>query len=76
MQVSTTEVAKVDTTLQKFQLSWQFNSFKYTNENFDWANMTNKGAAITAVETNGQVARLRSAGHVERMPDYQILDGW
>ena len=26
------------------------NSFKYTNENLHWANTTNKGAAITAVE--------------------------
>ena len=48
------------------------NSFKYMNENFHWANTTNKGASITAVETYCRLARLRYAGHVERMPDYRI----
>ena len=44
------------------------------NENFHWANTTNKGASITAsaVETYCRLARLRYAGHVERMPDYRI----
>ena len=48
------------------------NSFKYINENFHWANTTHKGASITAVETYCRLARLRYAGHEERMPDYQI----
>ena len=42
------------------------------NENFHWANTTNKGASITAVETYCRLARLRYAGNVERMPDYKI----
>jgi hypothetical protein len=42
------------------------------NRNFDWANETNKGAALTAVETYCRLARLRYAGHVERMPDDRI----
>jgi hypothetical protein len=38
------------------------------NDNFDWANESNKGASLTAVETHCRLARLRYAGHVERMP--------
>ena len=42
------------------------------NEHFDWANTTNKGAAITAVETYCRLTRFRYTGHAERMPVYRI----
>ena len=42
------------------------------NENFDWANETNKGVALIAIETYCRLARLRYVGHVERMPDDRI----
>ena len=39
---------------------------------FPISNTTNKGAAITAVDTFCWMPKLRYAGHVERMPDYWI----
>ena len=37
------------------------------NTNFDWANESNKGVSITAVETYCRLSRLRYTGHVARM---------
>ena len=37
------------------------------NTNLDWANESNKGVSITAVETYCRLARLRYTGHVARM---------
>ena len=36
------------------------------NTNFDWANESNKGVSITAVETYCRLDRLRYTGHVAR----------
>lgn len=37
------------------------------NNNFDWANDTNRGISITAIETYCRLARLRYAGHIARI---------
>ena len=42
------------------------------NNNFDWANTSNKGVSITSVETFCRLARLRYAGHVARMAPSRI----
>ena len=42
------------------------------NTNFDWANESNKGVSITAVETYCRLARLRYTGHVARMGKNRI----
>ena len=42
------------------------------NTNFDWANETNKGVSITAVETYCRLARLRYTGPVARMRKNRI----
>ena len=34
------------------------------NNNFDWANDTNRGISLTAIETYCRLARLRYAGHI------------
>ena len=40
--------------------------------NFDWANESNKGVSITAVETYCRLSRLRYTGHVARMGENRI----
>jgi len=42
------------------------------NTNFDWANESNKGVSITAVETYCRLSRLRYTGHVARMGENRI----
>jgi len=42
------------------------------NNNFDWANDTNRGISITAIETYCRLARLRYAGHIARMSKSRI----
>ena len=42
------------------------------NTNFDWANKSNKGVSITAVETYCRLSRLRYTGHVARMGENRI----
>ena len=37
------------------------------NNNFDWANDTNRGISLTAIETYCHLARLRYAGHIARI---------
>jgi len=36
------------------------------NNNFDWANDTNRGISLTAIETYCRLARLRYAGHMSK----------
>ena len=43
-----------------------------TNNNFDWANISNKGVSVTAAETLCRLARLRYAGHVAQMAPTRI----
>ena len=45
-----------------------------TNNNFDWANTSNKGVSVTSVETFCRLARLRYAGHVARMNPTRITN--
>ena len=42
------------------------------NNNFDWANDTNRGISLTAIETYCRLARLRYAGHIARMSKSRI----
>ena len=42
------------------------------NTNVDWANESNKGVSITAVEINCRLARLRYTGHIAHMGENQI----
>ena len=49
------------------------------NTNFYWANESNKGVAITAVETYCRLARLRCMYHVARMgekPNSRLDPAW